>query len=99
VALTDFHRNPQVGKASEGEESAAVEAAVEAAEAAPAPRQVVIEVNTNFSRIKRNDPCPCGSGERFKKCHMGREDELAALIGGAAASPPPADEAPPEATA
>ena len=19
-------------------------------------------------RVKRNDPCPCGSGEKFKKC-------------------------------
>lgn len=27
-------------------------------------------------RIARNDPCPCGSGKKFKKCHMGREDEL-----------------------
>jgi hypothetical protein len=26
--------------------------------------------------IARNDPCPCGSGKKFKKCHMGREDEL-----------------------
>ncbi|MFH1488513.1 MAG: SEC-C domain-containing protein [Pseudomonadota bacterium] len=24
----------------------------------------------------RNDPCPCGSGKKFKKCHLGREDEL-----------------------
>ena len=24
----------------------------------------------------RNDPCPCGSGKKFKKCHMGREEEL-----------------------
>ena len=24
----------------------------------------------------RNDPCPCGSGKKFKKCHMGREGEL-----------------------
>ena len=29
-----------------------------------------------MSRIARNDPCPCGSGKKFKKCHMGREDEL-----------------------
>lgn len=27
-------------------------------------------------KIKRNDPCPCGSGKKFKKCHLGREDEL-----------------------
>jgi hypothetical protein len=24
----------------------------------------------------RNDPCPCGSGKKFKKCHLGREGEL-----------------------
>jgi hypothetical protein len=24
----------------------------------------------------RNDPCPCGSGKKFKKCHFGREGEL-----------------------
>ena len=23
----------------------------------------------NFSNIGRNDPCPCGSGKKFKKCH------------------------------
>lgn len=27
-------------------------------------------------KIGRNEPCPCGSGIKFKKCHMGREDEL-----------------------
>jgi len=21
-------------------------------------------------KVKRNDPCPCGSGKKFKKCHM-----------------------------
>lgn len=26
--------------------------------------------------IGRNDLCPCGSGKKFKKCHMGREEEL-----------------------
>lgn len=29
-----------------------------------------------MEKVGRNDPCPCGSGEKFKKCHMGREDEL-----------------------
>ncbi|TKB44335.1 YchJ family protein [Thalassotalea mangrovi] len=23
-----------------------------------------------LAEIKRNDPCPCGSGKKFKKCHM-----------------------------
>ena len=30
-----------------------------------------------MKKIGRNDPCPCGSGKKFKKCHMGREGELA----------------------
>ena len=24
----------------------------------------------NISRIPKNDPCPCGSGKKFKKCHL-----------------------------
>jgi len=27
-------------------------------------------------KVGRNDPCPCGSGKKFKNCHLGREDEL-----------------------
>ena len=29
-----------------------------------------------MKKIGRNDPCPCGSGKKFKHCHLGREDEL-----------------------
>jgi len=29
-----------------------------------------------MKKIGRNDLCPCGSGKKFKKCHMGMEDEL-----------------------
>lgn len=29
-----------------------------------------------MTKVGRNDPCPCGSGKKFKKCHLGREDEL-----------------------
>lgn len=29
-----------------------------------------------MDKIGRNDPCPCGSGKKFKNCHLGREDEL-----------------------
>jgi hypothetical protein len=32
----------------------------------------------DFSQIGRNDPCPCGSGKKFKKCHLGREAEIKA---------------------
>jgi preprotein translocase subunit SecA len=34
-------------------------------EAAPEPRRPVQAA----PRIGRNDPCPCGSGKKFKKCH------------------------------
>ena len=33
-----------------------------------------------MKKVGRNDPCPCGSGKKFKKCHMGKEDEL--VLGG-----------------
>ena len=26
-------------------------------------------VNDEFARAGRNDPCPCGSGRKFKRCH------------------------------
>ena len=29
-----------------------------------------------MEKIGRNDLCPCGSGKKFKKCHLGREDAL-----------------------
>ena len=28
----------------------------------------------------RNDSCPCGSGRKFKVCHLGREQELLAIL-------------------
>ena len=29
-----------------------------------------------MKKTGRNDPCPCGSGKKFKHCHLGKEDEL-----------------------
>ncbi len=29
-----------------------------------------------MEKVGRNDPCPCGSGKKYKKCHMDREQEL-----------------------
>lgn len=26
--------------------------------------------------IRRNDACPCGSGKKYKKCCLGKEDDL-----------------------
>jgi len=32
----------------------------------PAPVQTV---HRNDDKVGRNDPCPCGSGKKYKKCH------------------------------
>jgi uncharacterized protein YecA (UPF0149 family) len=26
-------------------------------------------MRSNTPRVGRNDPCPCGSGKKFKSCH------------------------------
>jgi preprotein translocase subunit SecA len=35
----------------------------------PQRRQVAAPVKRETPKIGRNDLCPCGSGEKFKKCH------------------------------
>lgn len=39
----------------------------------PAPQQVLAPKSESKQRVGRNDPCPCGSGKKFKKCCMKRE--------------------------
>ncbi|MFN8587076.1 MAG: preprotein translocase subunit SecA [Candidatus Eisenbacteria bacterium] len=58
---------------------AAAAAAVEAGEAPPAaaapaqarPAQPVVRTGP---RVGRNDPCWCGSGKKYKKCHMAADE-------------------------
>ena len=42
-------------------------AAQEAAKAAQ--NQEDNPLNTNIKKVGRNDPCPCGSGLKYKNCH------------------------------
>lgn len=42
--------------------------------AAPTPE----EAKARLAAADRNDPCPCGSGKKYKKCHL-RADEAATL--------------------
>jgi hypothetical protein len=47
-------------------------------------------------KLGRNDPCHCGSGQKYKKCHLAQDDaaksvELAALAAVAAAAQAKAD--------
>ena len=41
--------------------------AQEAAEKAEAGKSTPVTRSTN--KVGRNDPCPCGSGKKFKHCH------------------------------
>lgn len=34
------------------------------------------EKNEEFKGIGRNELCPCGSGKKYKKCHLGTKEEL-----------------------
>ncbi len=52
-----MHGLEPVFSAEDEEEEEVIETA---AAAAPAPTQV---------KVGRNDPCPCGSGKKYKKCH------------------------------
>jgi hypothetical protein len=36
------------------------------------PGERVGPVVRDTAKVGRNDPCPCGSGKKFKKCHEGR---------------------------
>jgi preprotein translocase subunit SecA len=52
------------------------EAANVAARAArPQPRVSVQPIRRESPKIGRNDPCPCGSGLKFKKCHGAALDD------------------------
>ena len=33
------------------------------------PQTFVKDKDDIFANVGRNDPCPCGSGKKFKKCH------------------------------
>ena len=35
---------------------------------APPPRPAAAPVHADGTRVGRNDPCPCGSGKKYKKC-------------------------------
>jgi preprotein translocase subunit SecA len=59
TSMEDFTRNIQRKKEREMEALQFV-----GGEASSAPQQVV-----SGAKVGRNDPCPCGSGKKYKKCH------------------------------
>jgi preprotein translocase subunit SecA len=38
-------------------------------EGGPGAQQKVETVRRDADKVGRNDPCPCGSGKKYKKCH------------------------------
>ena len=43
--------------------------------AARAAARPVTTVRREEGKVGRNDPCWCGSGKKYKKCHMGKDLE------------------------
>lgn len=33
-----------------------------------------------MQRPGRNDPCPCGSGKKFKQCHASKQDQWSPVL-------------------
>jgi uncharacterized protein YecA (UPF0149 family) len=52
------------------------ERAKRAAEAAAAARAARDAPRRELPKIGRNDPCHCGSGKKYKNCHM-KQDQAA----------------------
>ena len=60
----------QAAAAVEGpSEDAIAQAAAVAGKGSPSARTVVKDKADPFANVGRNDPCPCGSGKKYKHCH------------------------------
>ena len=38
--------------------------------------EITKEKNPMYKNVGRNAQCPCGSGKKYKKCHLGTKSEL-----------------------
>jgi preprotein translocase subunit SecA len=66
------------GVSAEDAQRLANERAARKAKAKPGePGAQVEQVRRERPKVGRNDPCPCGSGKKYKKCH-GKDEEAAA---------------------
>ncbi len=62
---------PAVASSSSGPQTATQSPSGNPAQGATAPMTI-----KKGEKIGRNDPCPCGSGKKFKKCCMGKVDNI-----------------------
>jgi preprotein translocase subunit SecA len=75
TAPTDPSETNNMAAAAAVEAAANAEAGVDGGGAAPAPAEPdpdVVQtpiVKSDMEKTGRNEPCPCGSGKKFKNCH------------------------------
>jgi len=62
------HEDTSSAAANYVEQSAASESASSAPQPGQAP-SVVEPIRNKGPKVGKNDPCPCGSGKKYKKCH------------------------------
>ena len=70
------HRIFKVHVAQQPKQTALQQAARHAVAQAAGQGGRIVRSQTRTVQVKkigRNDPCPCGSGKKFKKCHLGEE--------------------------
>lgn len=60
---------PRSGAASGAQDDGMIYHGARSDQAAGAERAAQQTVRRNAPKTGRNDPCPCGSGKKFKKCH------------------------------
>ena len=67
------------GRKDEYHDDGRAEASPAGAMPAQAPKAIDNRKPATFKRteekIGRNDPCPCGSGKKYKNCCMGKDEE------------------------
>lgn len=59
--------------------SAPQKEAVESRATGPLVKTKVSPSGVDLSQIGRNDPCPCGSGKKFKKCYLAQDPDCGLL--------------------
>jgi preprotein translocase subunit SecA len=78
VTIQTNTQRHQVATAGEGHKESFDEAAIEGAQSGSGPVPVAVNVPDRPRKqetvhkaptVGRNDPCPCGSGKKYKKCH------------------------------
>ena len=66
---------PTVGGGSAGS-GGATAALARAAEGSAVGAEKVKTIRRDQPKVGRNDPCPCGSGKKYKKCHGASQSAL-----------------------